>query len=151
MNLTKQEPAAQDFSTYCRQRFQHIMQTDPIFALNKPRMTALIAEEWKRLKQPAQTQQQPQLLRQLPSGFTPGQASRGFEGFVGDLCHQCGNTEKWLLPFDKLAETVFELWNTLPAELKRHYEPAPHPHNHLLQVKASLESQLAQVNQQLQQ
>ena len=41
-----------DFSTYCKARFQQLMHSDPLYALNKPRITSLIADEWKQIKNP---------------------------------------------------------------------------------------------------
>lgn len=45
----KQEPN-EEFGDYCRRRFSELMKSDPIFSLNKQRMTVVIAEEWKLIK-----------------------------------------------------------------------------------------------------
>ena len=61
---TKQEPN-EEFGDYCRRRFQELMKSDPIFSINKQRMTVVIAEEWKQLRY----NQEPVL--QLPETFVP--------------------------------------------------------------------------------
>jgi hypothetical protein len=90
-----------NFGDYCRMRFSEIMKTDPIFALNKQRMTCVIAEEWKQkfTNVKSQSKLPPEFK---PSNFPPSQWSvqlgccpdlprSAFQLFVIDVREQLGH------------------------------------------------------------